>query len=55
MTCIKTKSPISCLIELKDSCNKVAMKLHFIHPLIHFFIHARVDGVTKIVELWLMS
>jgi hypothetical protein len=26
------------------------MKLHFIHPLIHFIIHACVNGVTKIVK-----
>jgi hypothetical protein len=56
MICINANSPISCLIELKDSCNKVANeKLHFIHPLIHFIIHACVDGVTKIVEHWLPS
>jgi hypothetical protein len=48
MICIKEKSPINCLIESKDNCNKVAMRLYFIHPIIHFIIHACVDGVTKI-------
>jgi hypothetical protein len=53
MICIKAKSHISCLIELKDSCNKVANE--FFHPLIHLIIHARVDVVSKIVEHWLTS
>jgi hypothetical protein len=54
MICIKAKSFISCLIELKDSCIKVANKITF-HPSFNTFNHPCVDGVTKIVEHWLMS
>ncbi len=47
MICIKTKSPISCLIDLKDICNKFANEITF--------IHVSVNGVTKMIEYWLTS
>jgi len=44
--CIKVKSNISCFVELKINCNKVANEIIF-HPSIkiHLIIHICVDGV----------
>jgi len=38
MICMKAKSPISCLIELKDSCNKVVDEITF-YPSFNTFYH----------------
>jgi hypothetical protein len=55
MICIKTKSHISCLMELKYSCKKVANEITF-HPSFNTFYHpCMCYGVTKIVEHWLTS
>jgi hypothetical protein len=49
--CIEAKSNISCFVELKDNCNKVANEIVFYPSIkIHFIIHICGDGVIKIVE-----
>ncbi len=31
IVCIKTKSPINCLVELKNNCNKITNEISSIH------------------------